>query len=145
MGLQVYYLVISFYGWYIWLHPNKPGSKSMLPVAKIKWQWAFFLLVISVGLQIIIAWFLKNFTDSPVPWGDAFTTAFAITATWMLARKILEQWLVWIVVDLVSMILYVNKNMYLTAFLFLVYTIMAIIGYFEWKKEWKKIQPAPSL
>jgi nicotinamide mononucleotide transporter len=87
MGLQVYYLVISFYGWYIWLHPNKPGSKSMLPVAKIKWQWAFFLLVISVGLQIIIAWFLKNFTDSPVPWGDAFTTAFAITATWMLAQK----------------------------------------------------------
>lgn len=66
--------------------------------------------------------------------GDAFTTALSITATWLLARKILENWLYWIVVDLVSTILYVYKSLYPSAILFSVLTILAVVGYFKWRK-----------
>ena len=75
-----------------------------------------------------------KFTDSKVPVGDAFTTALSITATWLLARKILENWLFWIVVDLISTILYVYKSLYPSAILFFVLTVLAVIGYFKWKK-----------
>jgi nicotinamide mononucleotide transporter len=68
---------------------------------------------------------------------DAFTTAASIIATWMLARKIIEQWLVWILVDMISMGLYLYKGLYLTAGLFLIYTVLAFVGYWQWKKELK--------
>jgi nicotinamide mononucleotide transporter len=81
--------------------------------------------------------FLPLWLDIPastIIYWDAFTTAASIVATWMLARKILEQWLVWILVDAISMILYIYKGLFLTAGLFLVYSLLAILGYFEWKK-----------
>ena len=86
----------------------------------------------------VIAYILVNFTDSDIPYWDAFTTAFSITATWMLARKIIEHWLIWIVVDLVSAGLYIYKGLYPTTVLFLVFTILAIMAYVEWKKDLNK-------
>jgi nicotinamide mononucleotide transporter len=143
MGLQVYYLIISFYGWYAWLHPGNDQNKIELAVTSVNKHQIIILTGLSVILWILMAIILDKFTDSPVPWGDGFTTAFAITATWMLARKIMEHWLVWIVVDAVAMLLYFNRTMYLTAFLFLVYTLMAVVGYTEWRKKWKsdRLQP----
>jgi nicotinamide mononucleotide transporter len=82
---------------------------------------------------------LGRYTDSPIPFGDAFTTSLSIIATWMLARKKIEQWLIWIFIDLVSVGLYLYRGLYPTVFLFLVYTIMAGIGYLEWHKETKKV------
>ena len=140
MGLQIYYLIISFYGWWAWLNPGNKQTKRELTVSKVSQTQGASILGISVLLWILMYYILDRYTDSPVPWGDAFTTAFAITATWMLARKMIEQWLVWIVVDAVAMALYINRGLYLTAFLFFVYTAMAVVGYFEWKKEWKTNQ-----
>jgi len=92
------------------------------------------LLFVFLALFGIIWFVLDNYTDSPAPLGDAFTTAISIVATWMLARKIIEHWILWIIADLVSMGLYIYKGLYPTVVLFAVYTAMAFIGYREWRK-----------
>lgn len=138
MALQVYYLWISVFGWYIWTKgPTSKAGRSDYPVSRINKQLGLILTGIALLLWLLIYFALKAFTDSPVPFGDAFTTAFSIVATWMLARKILEHWLVWIVVDLISLGLYVWKGLYPTAILFMIYTIVALWGFNEWKKELK--------
>jgi len=135
MGLQGYYLVVSIYGWYHWLH-GAPGNRSdELPVSRTSRRQWVALLIITLVLFVLIAWVLERFTDSDVPRWDAFTTAASITATWMLARKLLEHWLIWVVVDAVSMGLYIYKGLYPTVGLFAVYTLMAVKGYVEWKKD----------
>jgi nicotinamide mononucleotide transporter len=92
-------------------------------------------LVLTSVLFVVISQILLHYTNSQIPYWDAFTTATSITATWMLAKKYIEHWLIWIVVDLVSSALYVYKNLYFTVFLYLVYTAMAIVGYLQWKKK----------
>jgi nicotinamide mononucleotide transporter len=134
MALQVYYVGVSIYGWYYWLKGN-PEKENDLPVSSIPRRFLVPLLSVSVMMFLIIALILKNYTDSPVPFWDAFITAFSLTATWMLARKYIENWLVWIVVDLISTGLYVAKGLWPTVILFAVYTVMATIGYVQWKKE----------
>lgn len=140
MSLQIYYLVISIYGWIYWYKGNKNSQTKKLPVTKISKKTALILLAITFILFLIMSFVLKQYTDSPIPYWDSFTTALSITATWMLAKKIIEQWLIWIIVDLVSMALYIYKHLYPTAFLFLVFTILAFVGYFEWKKQINKNQ-----
>ena len=95
----------------------------------------FITSAISILLFAIIYFILKYFTDSDVPLGDAFTTALSFVATWLLARKILENWIFWIIVDMVSTGLYVYKGLYATAVLFFVLTFLAFIGYYKWKKS----------
>ncbi|MCH7658497.1 MAG: nicotinamide mononucleotide transporter, partial [Bacteroidetes bacterium] len=75
---------------------------------------------------------------SDLPYWDAFTTAASIVATWMLARKIIEHWIVWIIIDSVSFCLYIYKELYVTVVLFLIYTTLAFFGYYEWKKNLTK-------
>ncbi|MGV8094806.1 MAG: nicotinamide riboside transporter PnuC [Mangrovibacterium sp.] len=134
MALQVYYVGVSVYGWYYWLKGN-PGKEDELPVSQTPRKFWLPLSVISLALFLFIAYVLKRFTDSPIPFGDAFITAFSLTATWMLARKYIETWLIWIVVDIISTILYVAKDLWATVILFAVYTTMAAVGYYQWKKE----------
>lgn len=74
-------------------------------------------------------------TDSPVPGADSFITAFSITATWMLARKQVEHWLIWIVVDSVAVGIYFMQGLYSTALLFVVYGVMAVVGWRQWRKN----------
>ena len=97
------------------------------------------LLLITTVTFLGIGVILKRYTDSPMPFWDAFTTAASFTATWMLARKILEHWILWIIVDAVSMGLYLYRDLYPTLILFAIYTSMAIIGYIEWKKTYTRI------
>lgn len=140
MTLQLYYLGVSIYGWLTWKR-GKQITGNDLPIIHI--PKSMILDVLAVFLVIFILYFfvLSNFTDSPVPRADSFTTALSIIATWMLARKMIENWLLFIVADGVCMGLYFYRELYPTAILFAVYTIMAIIGYFEWKRtmnrEWQ--------
>ena len=136
MGINVYYVIISIYGWYHWKFPGKKEKKE-LPVSKITLKTGLVLLGITLVLFIAIAEILIHFTDSQIAWFDAFTTAFSITATWMLARKILEHWLVWVMVDSLSAILYIYKGLYPTVLLFVVYTALALVGYRQWIKQWR--------
>lgn len=134
MGLQLYYVVISIYGWYFWLKGRKPDAMGKVPVRVSSKKLRYKLILISIALYAVILVILKNFTDSDVPHMDSMTTALSIVATWMLARKYIGHWLIWIFVDTFSAGLYIYKGLWATVFLFLVYTFMAIFGYFEWKK-----------
>lgn len=148
MGLQIYYLIISFYGWYFWLFKGPEKGKNSLEISTTTPKLAKSLFFITFLLYwLLVAALMKvphwlHIPGSSLIFWDAFTTAASITATWMLARKILEQWLVWIVVDLVSLGLYIYKGLYLTAGLFLVYSLLAVFGFMEWKKSLKTGSPA---
>lgn len=136
MGLQFYYVVISIYGWYAWLHgngnSNHHGELKVSRTSVILW---IKLFVANLLLYVGIAYVLINFTDSPVPYWDSFTTALSIVATWMLARKKIEHWLLWVIIDSVSLGLYIYKGLYPTSILFFVYTVMAVVGFIEWRKD----------
>ncbi|HDR67765.1 MAG TPA: nicotinamide riboside transporter PnuC [Bacteroidaceae bacterium] len=134
MGLNVYYFFISIYGWIVWTRGREP-SGSKMPIKRLNVRMAVILTGITMILFVVIGFILKRYTDSPIPFGDALTTAGSITATWMLARKYLEHWIIWIAVDALSIGLYFYRGLYPTVVLFLVYTTMAVIGFIEWKKE----------
>jgi nicotinamide mononucleotide transporter len=139
MVLQVYYVWVSIYGWILWSKGKKTGhGREELPVTLLSVKQAWRLLFVALILWLGIFAVLRYYTDSPVPFGDAFTTAFSIVATWMLARKILEHWIVWIVVDFVSLLLYLYKGLYPTSVMFVIYTAAAWWGYVEWKRSRKK-------
>lgn len=133
-ALNLYYVVISIYGWFHWKNKeqNADDHESIKPAHLTK-GWA--VIGISIFLWGVLYLILVRFTDSQIPVGDAFTTAFSITATWLLARKIIENWIFWILIDTVAAGLYLHQNLYLTAILYVIYTIMAIIGYRAWKKS----------
>lgn len=135
MGLQVYYVFISVYGWYFWLKGKKPKESGQVPVRRTNRKLRWILYLASVVLYVIILYILKNFTDSDVPFMDTLTTALSIVATWMLAKKYIGHWLIWIFVDALSAGLYVYKGLWPTVILFVIYTTMAVLGYIEWKKE----------
>ena len=134
MGLQTYYLIISIYGFIAWATHQRSSGNSLAVCRTTSRQW-LVLGVITAAIWGALYAILTLFTDSPVPVGDSFTTALAITATWMLTRKMIEQWLVFIVADVVSVALYFTRSMPLTAYLYIIYTTMAMVGYFKWKKE----------
>lgn len=140
MGLQAYYVFISLYGWYFWLKGKRPESSEKVPVNRTNKQLWLQLILVSFLLYLVILYLLLNFTDSDVPYMDSITTALSIVATWMLARKYLEHWLIWIFVDAFSAGLYAYKGLWATVVLFIVYTIMAALGYIEWKKDCEQIQ-----
>lgn len=134
MSLQVYYVVISIYGWYFWIKGKKKGDNGSVPVRKTSKKLWFRLIVITGIIYLAILYILK-FTDSDIAYLDSMTTALSIVATWMLAKKYIEHWLIWIFVDLFSSGMYVYKNLWPTVILFLTYAVMAVLGYIEWKKH----------
>ena len=138
MGLQLYYVAISLYGWYFWLkgNPKEDSQPVVRPTPRHLWVW---LLLAAIVFFVLIEFVLKNYTDSPIPVGDALTTALSLVATWMLARKYLEHWLIWIFVDFLSALLYAFKGLWPTVILFVVYTVMAAVGYVKWKNEFKSV------
>ena len=137
-GINIYYLVIALYGWLAWrynfsIRGRKSNSKE-LTISHIEKKRIPILAVLFLLLWVGITLILTNFTDSTVPLTDAFTTSLSIVGMYMLARKYVEQWCVWLVVDIVSSALYVYKELYFTAALYAVYAIIAIFGYSKWKQ-----------
>jgi len=137
MGLQVYYVAISVYGWYYWLKGKNANNKSLLPVLRTNKKLWLKLGIISILIYSVILFILIRFSNSEVPFMDSLTTSLSIVATWMLAKKYIENWIIWIFVDFVSIGLYFYMSLWPTVVLFIVYTIMAFFGYIEWKKDLK--------
>lgn len=137
MSLQFYYLGVSVYGWINW-KTGAHTSKNEIRIEKTKIKTAVLLFITTVIIYFIYFYILKNFTDSPLPKADSFTTALSIVATLMLARKLIENWLLWIIIDGVSGGLYLYKHLYPTAILFIIYAIMALVGYLQWRKAMTK-------
>ncbi|MFC3879866.1 nicotinamide riboside transporter PnuC [Algoriphagus namhaensis] len=133
MGINAYYFSMSIYGWYVWTHPK--AGQVELPVTWLKpkgWVIAILIFVASYGLLSIV---LSNFTDSDVPYWDSFTTASAFVGMWLMAKKKVENWIAWIVTDLVSVPLYFYKGLVLTSFQFLFFTVLAVLGLLAWIKS----------
>ena len=137
-GINIYYLVIALYGFIAWKtgfsFTNKNKENKELDITHISKKDIYKALAAYLIAQIVIAWLLINHTDSTVPIADSFTTALSIVGMWMLARKYIEQWCVWCVVDIACSALYIYKELYFTSILYLLYAIIAIFGYFKWKK-----------
>jgi nicotinamide mononucleotide transporter len=133
MTLQFYYVAISIYGWWYWYHGSASGNS--LKVTRTNTALWLKLSILFLLLFVAIAFVLIRFTDSQVPYWDAITTSLSILATWMLARKKIEHWLVWVFVDAISIGLFIVKELYPTTLLFIVYTLLAIYGYIEWERE----------
>lgn len=132
-GINVYYLLAAIYGWIVWSSGKKDNSDE-LPITCMPRHYWLKLFVVFLLVFLAIAWLLITQTDSTVPWADSFTTALSIVGMWMLARKYLQQWWVWIVVDVACSALYIYKELYFTAVLYALYAIIAIFGYLKWKK-----------
>ncbi len=137
-AINIYYLVMAVYGYAVWTlagrRHDSGSAKASRPITRMPaaaWVGCaavFALLWAALGLGLIYG------TDSTVPWYDAFTTALSIVALWMLARKYLEQWLAWMVVDAVCVCLYAYKGIYLYATLYTLYTAIAWLGYRKWRR-----------
>ncbi len=133
MGLNVYYVLIGIYGWYMW-KTKEPNSDDELHICNVTKPQIILLSLASIILFYCIYYILLNYTSSTVPVGDALTTSLSFVATWMLAKKIIQQWFVWVLANVLSMGLYVYKGLYPTSILFFFYTTMSFVGYIEWKK-----------
>jgi len=137
MSLQFYYVVISIYGWINW---KKGVAGEELPATRVaKRMWLRLLLATAV---IYVAYYLvlNYYTDSTIPKADSLVGALSIIGTWMLARKYIENWLIWIVADGLCVALYVYKGLYPTAILFVIYTVMSVDGYWQWRKAMLKAE-----
>jgi nicotinamide mononucleotide transporter len=141
MGLQVYYVFISIYGWYYWLRGSgNADGKTGVPITRVDKFQMLTYGAITIPIFVLISQILIHFSDSPLPYWDALTTALSITATWMLARKIMEHWMVWIVVNAISLGLYFYKGLYPTTVLFIFYTVLSFNGFVVWRRDFLKQQ-----
>lgn len=136
-AIDIYYVLAAVYGLIVWLRGSRSADglkKEALPITKTPVQWMPILSAIFAVLFVAIAFVLKTWTNSTVPWADSFTTALSVIALWMLARKWIEQWWLWFVVDAASTALYVYKGIYFYAGLYLLYTILAVYGFYKWRR-----------
>jgi nicotinamide mononucleotide transporter len=133
-GLQAYYLVMAGYGWWQWQH----GDANHQPLQISRWSARQHLIAISLVLMAaaVSGGLLAMNTDAALPYLDSFTTWGAVLTTWMVARKILENWLYWLVIDAVSIGLYLERGLYLTALLFMLYIVIACYGFWQWRQHY---------
>ena len=129
-GLQVFYLLMSFYGYHQW---NKNDSTLKIQ----QWTTTKHLLILLIGasLTFLMGFYFTIYTNAAMPLVDSFTTVFSVFATYMVTKKVLGNWLYWIVIDIVSVYLYFSRDLHLTSLLFIMYTVIAIFGYFSWLKR----------
>lgn len=141
--LNIYYLVMAIYGWFQWnkianntLQKNNHQGNSTLSIQKWSQKKHLILILTTSILVLISAYLLNRFTNQELALIDSFTTWFAVLTTYMVTQKILENWLYWIIIDCISIFIYIEKGFALTAVLFVVYILLAIFGWFAWKKEY---------
>jgi len=135
MSLQFYFLFTAVYGWYYW--KKKDGNKEE-PIASItKKQWLMVIVSIPV-LTVLLGFFLKTFTDTDVPFADGFCTAMSFVAQVLLTRKILQNWILWIIVDLCYVPLYIYKHLNLSAIFYAFLVIIALKGYLDWRRTYRE-------
>jgi nicotinamide mononucleotide transporter len=132
-GLQVFYIIISVYGFLSWRRGSEQHSE--LKVSGVTLSHATWIASATALSTLVIAWFLKTQTNSNVPWGDKTTTSLSLAAQYMMSRKILENWWIWNLANVISICLFIYKGLYPTALLYGVFFVMCVAGYIGWRKE----------
>ena len=133
-AMQLYYVVAGIYGLFVWLRGEKRSEKRV-DIQHTPKQWILSLVLVYALLHVALYFLLTEFTDSRVPFFDSMSTALSVVAMWMLSRKLVEQWLVWLVVDMISVGLYLYKGIPITALLYTLYCALAVAGYMRWRKQ----------
>ncbi len=131
-AMQLYYVLAGVYGLAVWKRRPKKNSEGRIRHTPL--GWVIPLVAVYVVLHVSLYIFLVECTDSRVPLFDSMSTALSIVAMWMLSRKLVEQWLVWLVVDMISVGLYLYKGIPITAGLYTIYCILAVAGYLRWRR-----------
>ncbi len=131
-AVNFYYFVMSVYGWYHWTHGGVVDTRPITQSIGTEHVWNIGVFACSFGVLFLV---LHQFTDSDVPMWDALTTAAAVTAMWLMARKKIEHWLFWLLCNFISMPLYTYKGLPFTSFQFLVFTIISVLGWLSWKRK----------
>lgn len=137
--LQVYYIAMAVYGWYQWRQPQGDA-----PLQISSWKVSRHLQVIGgvILVSLISGYLLNRHTEAAWPYLDSFTTWASVATTYMVTKKILENWLYWIVIDGLSIFLYLDRGLHLTALLFVGYTVIAIFGFYQWRQSHQQAQVA---
>ncbi|WP_027330579.1 nicotinamide riboside transporter PnuC [Marinimicrobium agarilyticum] len=136
-GLNVYYMAMAVYGWLQWRHGGKGDTE--LPVQT--WPWQKHLLVIGGVLLISAAsgtW-LTYFSEAAWPYVDSFTTWAAVVTTFMVARKVLENWPYWMVINSTAIVVLIDREMYLTALLLVSYLVISVFGWINWYRDYRSL------
>ena len=132
-GLQSFYFVMGIVGWVSWQKSNEDGSKIVI------WNIKKHLIniLISSAITILLGFIFSKYTDQASPYVDAFTTVFSLAATYLVIKRILENWIYWILIDVLSIYLYASRELYLTSILYFVFTLLAIYGFVSWRRKLK--------
>jgi nicotinamide mononucleotide transporter len=133
--LNGFFLLMGVYGWFLW---SKEKSEAAYKI--IKWTKKAHFLNIGVSLIFVavIGFIFDTYTNQANPYTDSFAAIFSLVATFMVTKKVLENWIYWIIIDAVSVYLFASRELYMTSILFLLYTGIAIFGYFKWKKQFNQ-------
>lgn len=134
--LQFFYLVMSVYGWYQWKFGGKGDNE--LKISRLRSKTGVALLVLALLSTLLFGFVLEKFTDSIIPYWDGLTTALGILATWMTARKILENWIVWVGTNMICVGVYLYKQLYPTTVFYFILMAIAAYAYFNWLKDYRK-------
>lgn len=154
MMINFYYTIMSIYGWFLWSKNTKDNIHiEVSRTTKRQWLIATFLFLLSLGL-VTLVYYYKPFVDNRFSmigvdlglyhldwanWLDVFTTSIFLVGMWMMAKRKIENWIFWIIGDLICIPMFLYKGLVITSFQFFVFTILAIIGYIEWKKSYNRI------
>ena len=136
MGLQVVYFALSLYGWYEWLYGGE--NRTELHVSRVTRSLGVRLTLVGLAATVVLGTALARFTDAALPYLDSATTSTSLVAQWMMTRKIVENWAVWVAVDVVYIGMFLYKSLYLTAGLYAVFFVLAVMGYRDWKRSFEE-------
>lgn len=143
-ALQIVFAILALWGWWQWLRSDKALAKAnseasedtpLLHIARLTSTHRWRMVMVSLVLWPLVSLFLQHYTDTDVPWWDGFTTSLSLVGQYLLGRKYVENWLVWIVVNGVSIGLFAYKGLWLTVLLYLIFVVMSVIGWRTWQRK----------
>lgn len=138
-GLQIFYAGMAIYGWWSW----RPASHGTPALTIQRWPLRRHLIALAVIVLLSLAsgWLLEARTEAASPYLDSAVTWSAVLTTWMVARKLLANWLYWLVIDAVTLGIALNSGLHLTAALFALYIVLVVIGWRTWRRQWQALAP----
>ncbi|WP_226960733.1 nicotinamide riboside transporter PnuC [Thalassotalea sp. LPB0316] len=134
--LQVYYFAMAIIGWLNW-NRAKQQQTNDLPIVSYTGCFHLKAVALLALVSLALGWLMASYTPTDFPYIDAATTVFAVFGTYLVVKRVLENWLYWVVIDLVSIFIYIEKDLQPTALLFVFYTVFAGYGFFQWFKMYK--------
>ncbi|MCH2229249.1 MAG: nicotinamide riboside transporter PnuC [Crocinitomicaceae bacterium] len=144
-GLQLFYVAMAILGWFSWKktevsqtdNRNLNAAKNVSTIEVWSLKIHLINIIVSGVAAFILGWIFENYTNQSNPYMDSFTTIFSLLATFMVTKRVLENWIYWIVIDLVAIFLYSSRGLYLSSILYTLFTFLAVFGLLSWYKEYK--------